>query len=116
MRKLKKGRKFGRKIGPRSAMLRSILHALILNEKIETTEAKAKEVAPLMERYITKAKSKNLAIYRDLLKKLPKNSAKKLFDEISPRFADRKGGYTRIIKLGSRVSDGAKIAILEFIK
>ncbi|MBI2451281.1 MAG: 50S ribosomal protein L17 [Parcubacteria group bacterium] len=116
MRKLKKGRKFGLKTGPRKALLRSLAEALILREKIRTTEAKAKEIAPIVERYVTKAKSKNLASYRNFLKILPKESAKKLFDEIAPRYQARSGGYTRIVKTGRRSSDGGKTAILEFVK
>ncbi len=116
MRKLKKGRKFHRKKSQRKALLKSLAQTLILKEKIRTTEAKAKESRSLIEKSITLAKKKTLASRRQLLKIFPKNLVKKLIEEIAPRYKDRKGGYTRIIKLGQRSSDGAKLAIIELIK
>jgi len=116
MRKLKHGRKFHRQRDQRKALLKSLVRALLLKEKIRTTEAKAKEVSSLVEKLVTKAKKKGLSTRRLLIKFLSKELAKKLTDEIAPRYKERKGGYTRIIKLGPRRSDGAKMAVIELIK
>jgi len=116
MRKLKKGRKFSRKKDQRKALLKSLASALILNGKIKTTEAKAKESRLFIEKYINLAKNKDLATRRFLLKFFSVKVVKKLVDEIGPRYKDRKGGYTRIIKLGPRKSNGAKMAIIELVK
>jgi large subunit ribosomal protein L17 len=116
MRKLKKGRKFSRKKDQRKALLKSLASALILKEKIKTTEAKAKEMRSFLEKYINLAKNKDLATRRFLSKFFPAKAVKKLVDEIGPRYRDRKGGYTRVIKLGPRKTDGAKMAIIELIK
>src|SRR3989338_5425869 len=102
MRHRKKGRKFGRVRKVRVALMRSLLRALILKEKIKTTEAKAKE--------------KSLAARRGILSILPDNScAKKLQTVLAPKYLDRRGGYTRIIKLGARPSDRAPMALIEFV-
>ena len=116
MRKRKKGRKFGREKSQRKTLLRNLANSLFLKEKIKTTESKAKELSPLAEKYITKAKKINLANRRLLLKELSPKVVKKLEKEIGPRYKERKGGYTRIIKMGPRKSDGAKIAIIELVK
>lgn len=116
MRKRKKGRKLHRKSDQRRALLKSLASALILNEKIKTTEAKAKEVSSFIEKFITIAKNKNLASRRLLAKFFSKKIVKKLVDEIGPRYKERKGGYIRIIKLGPRKSDGAKMVIIELVK
>ena len=116
MRKLKKGRKFSRKKDQRKALLKSLASALILNEKIKTTEAKAKELRLFIEKYINLTKNKDLATRRFLSKFFSVKVVKKLVDEIGPRYKDRKGGYTRIIKLGPRKSNGAKMAIIELVK
>jgi len=116
MKKLKKGRKFSRKKDQRKALLKSLALAFILDEKIKTTEAKAKELRPFFEKYINRAKNKDLATRRFLSKFFPAKAVKKLVDEIGPRYKDRKGGYTRIIKLGPRKTDGAKMAIIELVK
>ena len=116
MRKLKKGRKFSRKKDQRKALLKSLASALILNGKIKTTEAKAKELLLFVEKYINLAKNKDLATRRFLLKFFSVKVVKKLADEIGPRYKGRKGGYTRIIKLGPRKSNGAKMAIIELVK
>lgn len=116
MRKLKKGRKLSRKTDQRKALLRSLASALFLQEKIKTTEAKAKEVRMFVEQLITKGKSQDLAARKLLQSFLPAAVAKKLFQEISPKYKDRNGGYTRITKLGPRQSDGAKMAIIELMK
>src|SRR3989344_1749153 len=114
MRHRKKGRKFGRVRKVRVALMRSLLRALILKEKIKT--AKAKEIRPKVEQLVTKAKDKSLAARRGILSILPDNScAKKLQTVLAPKYLDRRGGYTRIIKLGARPSDRAPMALIEFV-
>ena len=116
MRKLKKGRKLSRERDQRKALLKSLARALFLAEKIKTTEAKAKELRPFAEKIITTAKKQNLSSRRILVKYFSKDLAKKIVDQICPRYKDRKGGYTRIIKLGPRKIDGARMAIIELVK
>lgn len=116
MRKKKQGRKFQRKTGQRKALLKGLARELFLRERIKTTEAKAKELKRFAERLITKAKKGDLASRRNLAKYFSKTTVKKLVDELGPRYKTRPGGYTRIVKLGPRKSDGAKIAIIELIK
>lgn len=115
MRKLKQGRKLSRKRNQRKALLKSLARALFLNGKIKTTEAKAKELQSFAEKSITKAKKGDLASTRSLAKYFSKSLVKKLVDEIGPKYKERKGGYTRVIKLGPRKSDGAKMAIIELV-
>lgn len=116
MRKQKKGRKFHREKSQRKALLISIASALILKEKIKTTEEKAKEARSLVEKSITLAKKNDLSSRRRLLRSFSERLVKKLISEIAPRYKERKGGYTRIIKIGPRMSDGAKIVFFEFVK
>jgi large subunit ribosomal protein L17 len=116
MRKRKKGRKFSRKTDQRKALFKTLAASLILREKIKTTEAKAKELAVYIGKHITRGKVNNLSSRRFLLRFLPSATVKKIFDEIGPRYKDRAGGYTRIIKLGPRKSDGAKMAIIELVR
>lgn len=105
-----------RKTAARNALLRSLATNLVLYEKIKTTEAKAKAVKPLVEKLITKGKKADLHARRELLKVLYVDSAvKKVMDELAPRYKDRQGGYTRIIKLGHRQGDGAKVVQIEFV-
>lgn len=87
-----------------------------MKERIKTTEAKAKEVLPFAEKLITRAKKGDLSSRRILAGLFSPETVKKLMDEIAPRYKDRKGGCLRIIKLGPRQSDGAKIAIIELVK
>ncbi|MBU2634881.1 50S ribosomal protein L17 [Patescibacteria group bacterium] len=115
MRKLKQGRKLSRKKDQRKALLKSLASAIFLHKKIKTTEAKAKEVSMFAEKCITRAKKGDLSSRRILVKYFSKDLVKKLIDEIAPKYKDRKGGYTRIIKLGPRKSDGAKMAIIELV-
>ena len=116
MKHLKKGRKFGRKRGQRKAFLKSLANSLISHGRILTTEARAKELRSFVERLVTYAKKQNLTGLRLILKKLPKASAYKLYHEIAPRYLDRTGGYTRIIKVTKRrQGDGAKMAYIEFV-
>lgn len=116
MQKRKRGRKLSLKTDQRKALLKSLAGALFLKEKIKTTETKAKEVSSLSEKLITIAKNKKLASQRRLAKLFPAKIVKKLLGEIALRYVERKGGYTRIVKLGLRKGDGAKIAIVELIK
>jgi len=116
MRKLNKGRKFSRKIGPRKALLRVLVNNFFMHEKIKTTESKAKELRSIAEKMITKAKSIDLANRRLLARDLTPKMLKKIIDEIAPIYKDRQGGYTRIIKLGPRNSDSAKMVIIELVK
>lgn len=116
MRKRKKGRKLSRKRNQRKALLKGLASALILNEKIKCGEARAKEISGFVEKFITTAGKKNLSSERRLAKFFTPKITKKLIDEIGPRYKDRPGGYTRIIKLGQRKSDGAKMAIIELVK
>jgi large subunit ribosomal protein L17 len=108
-------RKLSRKRNQRKALLRSLAENLFLKEKIVTTQAKAKELSRFSERLIEKAKIGDLASKRYLAKFFKRNLIKKI-SEISQRYKERKGGYTRILKLGPRKSDGAKMAIVELIK
>jgi len=116
MKKRKKGRKFSRKRDQRKAFLKSLARALFLKEKIKTTEARAKEISGFAEKFISKAKKGGPLARRFLDKFFSKNLTKKLIEEIAPRYKERKGGYTRVVKLGQRKSDGAKMAIIELIK
>jgi len=115
MRKRKKGRKLSRKRDQRWALLRNLITALILKEKIKTSEAKAKEIAGPVEKFITIAKKTDLASKKRLSQFFAPKVVKKLTDEIAPRYQTRKGGYTRVVKLGRRKSDGAKMAFIEFV-
>ena len=115
MKKQKKGRKFNRKRDQRRALMRSIARSLILKGRIETTEAKAKELSPFIEKKITKAKKGGLSAKRELLKDFSNKVVKKLTEEIAPIYKDRNGGYTRIIKTGIRKRDSSKMAMIEFV-
>ncbi len=116
MRHLKKGRKLGRTSSHRKAMLRNLVTSLIEHEAVKTTDAKAKEARSLAEKMITLAKRGDLHARRQALEVLRgKKAVAKLFDTIAPRFADRQGGYTRIIKIGQRKGDGAPISLIELI-
>lgn len=95
-------------------MEKSLLRSLVLQEKIQTTLAKAKEISPLAEKLVTRARKGDVATRRQLVSLLGSEGAKKLMDEVAPRYKDRKGGYTRILKLTPRSSDQAKRALIEF--
>ena len=116
MQKQKKARKFNRTIGQRKALLKTLANSLILKEKIRITGAKAKELSSFVEKMITRAKNGDVFSRRKLSEFFDSGTVKKLVDEIGPRYKDRKGGYTRIIKLGPRKSDGAKMAVIELVK
>ena len=117
MRHKKKGRKLGRKVGNRKALLRNLACQLILHKKIKTTDPKAKELRSFIEPLITLAKKNSLHSRRLVIKKIiKKNIVRILFDEIAPLFSSRPGGYTRITKLGLRDNDRASVSIIEFVE
>lgn len=115
MRHLKRGRKFGREKAGRESLLRNLAFSVLRMGKITTTEAKAKELRPLVEKLISEAKSQNLTAERRLRTALPSAIVPKLVKDIAPRYSKRHGGYTRIIKISTRRSDAAKRAILELV-
>ena len=109
-------RKLGRATDSRNAMMRAMVTYLIENGKIETTVTRAKDVRSMAEKMITLGKSDDLHTKRQVYSYITKEDvAKKLFDEVSPKYADRNGGYTRIIKTGVRRGDAAEMAILELV-
>ena len=109
-------RKFGREKNQRKALLKSLGYSLVVKGKIRTTEPKAKEVRPFVEKLITLGKKGTLASRRELESRIGKIAAKKIATELSPEYKGRAGGYTRITKMIPRASDGAKMAIIEFVK
>ncbi len=110
------GRKLRRTTSHRLAMFSNQLASLVTHERIETTLSKAKELRPIAERLVTRAKSDDVAARRHVARWIPdRTTVKKLFEAIAPRFVDRPGGYTRILRLGSRKGDAAEAAILEFV-
>ena len=117
MRHRKKGRKLGRKVGNRRALLMNLACQLITYKKIKTTDPKAKELRTFIEPLITLAKKNDLHSRRLAIKKIPKkNIVRILFEEIAPVFINRPGGYTRITKLGLRDNDRAPVSIIEFVE
>ena len=118
MRHRKQGRKLNRTPAHRKAMLRNMVTTLLELEKIETTDAKAKEVRSLAEKMITLGKRgpEDLAARRQAIRVIrTKQVVFKLFDELGPRFADRPGGYTRIIKIEERRGDGAPLSMIQLV-
>ncbi len=121
MNHLGRSRKFGRIKKQRVALLKTLIGSFIIKEKITTTEAKAKEIKPMVDKLITKVKkitkdeTKKVAILRDLRKELPLVAVKKLSGEFSVKFSERSSGFTRIMKMGRRKSDGAEMAVIEFV-
>ena len=116
MRHQKKTVKLGRTAEHRKALLANQVCSLIEHQRIKTTLAKAKAVRPLAEKMVTLGKNGSLHARRTALAVLrQKNAVKKLFEDIAPRSADRKGGYTRIVKLGARKSDSAPVAFIEWV-
>ncbi|MEG0764870.1 MAG: 50S ribosomal protein L17 [Pseudoflavonifractor sp.] len=108
--------KLGRQTDQRMAMLRAMTTYLLENGQIKTTVTRAREVGPLTEKMITLAKKNNLAAYRQALSFITKEDvAKKLFDEIGPKYATREGGYTRIVRIGMRRGDSAEMAIIQLV-
>ncbi|MEK7574692.1 MAG: 50S ribosomal protein L17 [Patescibacteria group bacterium] len=116
MRHHKANRKFGRETGQRTALLKSLALSLIVHKKITTTEAKAKELRPFIEKMVTRAKMKTVASQRLLVARLGfEKGAKELIAKVAPKYEKRAGGYTRIIKLPRRLTDGAAMAVIEFV-
>src|SRR5688572_5275617 len=116
MRHRNEGRKLSRNTSHRRALLRNLVTSLLEHGRLMTTLPKAKEVRPLAERMITLGKRDNLQARRMVHSYLLKDeTARKVFTTIAPKFADRKGGYSRIIKLGNRKGDGADLAIIELL-
>ncbi|GIV00084.1 MAG: hypothetical protein KatS3mg014_1699 [Actinomycetota bacterium] len=117
MPKPKKGPRLGSGPAHQRLMLNTLAAQLFTHERISTTEAKAKALRPVAERMITFAKRGDLAARREVLKDIPdRDVVHKLFAEIAPRYANRPGGYTRILKLGPRKGDGAPMAVIELVE
>lgn len=117
MRHRNTGTVLDRKAAPRQALLRGLAQSIVLYEKVQTTQAKAKAVKPIVERLITKGKADTLTARRNLLsffgqRELP---VKKILEVLSPRYKTRAGGYTRINKIGTRKGDGAETVQIEFV-
>lgn len=116
MRHRRKGRELSRTRSHKRAMLRNMATSLFRHERIRTTEAKAKELRPFAERLITLARRGDLHSRRVAGRHIAdRDVLQKLFDQIGPRFVDRPGGYTRILKLGARKGDGAELALIELL-
>jgi len=115
MRHANKGKKFGRTKDQRKAFMKSLAVNLIMRGKMKTTEARAKEMRGLVERLIAKTKAGDLTAVRYAHSYLDKKSVAKLVKEIAPRYKERAGGYTRILKLGRRTSDTAPMVIIELV-
>lgn len=116
MRHHNKTKKFGRQRDQRKAFMRSLASALILEERIQTTEARAKALRPFVEKLITRGRKEDLSTRRLLTSKLgSKEAVRKIIENLAPKYKDRPGGYTRIIKTGIRRDDASPQAIIEFI-
>ncbi len=116
MKKRITSRKFGKSAAHRKAMMSNMASSLIEHKRIKTTHQKALELRKFIEPMITKAKDQSLHNRREVMKKIHNSDAvKTLFDVIAPVYSDRPGGYTRIIKLGTRTNDAAKISLIEFV-
>jgi large subunit ribosomal protein L17 len=118
MRHHNANRKFGRKTGVRRAFLQSLSRALVMEGRIVTTEARAKEIRPLVERMVTTAKNgETVPSVRLLTSRMggQKDVAFKIVNDLAPKYKERAGGYTRILKLPRRSSDGAPMALIEFV-
>ena len=119
MRHQKKGRKLNRTASHRKALMSNLAIALVLNKRIKTTDAKAKELRGFVDRLVTYAKKDDVHGRRLIRKKIHGNLSKHisnvLVDEIAPNYSDRNGGYTRIIKLDNRKNDNAPVSLVEFV-
>jgi large subunit ribosomal protein L17 len=116
MRHLNQGRKLGRTTAHRKAMMRNMVTSLLEHERIVTTEPKAKELRRVADKMVTLGKRGTLHARRQALRVIRSNIVvRKLFDDVAPRFGDRKGGYTRILHLGYRAGDAASMAIIELV-
>ena len=109
-------RKLGKTTAQRMAMLRQQVTDLLDKGRMETTITRAKEIAPMAEKMITLGKAKDLNAYRQALSFITReDGAKKVFDELAPKYADRNGGYTRITRIGVRRGDAAEVAVIELV-
>ena len=116
MRHARSGKKLGRDSAHRKALYANLAGALITHGRIETTEAKAKAVRPYAEKLVTLGKRGDLHARRQAMAELRSNDVvHKLFADVAPRFSERDGGYTRVVKLGPRQGDAADMALLEFV-
>lgn len=115
MKHLVKGRQFKRSKSQRKALLKQLATAVILNGKITTTVAKAKETAPYLEKLITAAGKQDLVSAKKIHSIFDKETAKKLIKEVAPKYQERNGGYLRVTKIGSRQGDCAEMAVLELV-
>jgi large subunit ribosomal protein L17 len=116
MRHLKQGRKLGRTTAHRRALLRNLATALLEHERIVTTEPKAKELRRVADKLVTLGKRGDLHARRQALEVVRSNAVvRKLFNDIAPRFAERNGGYTRVLRLGYRPGDAAAMAVIELV-
>ncbi|MBI3328818.1 MAG: 50S ribosomal protein L17 [Nitrospinae bacterium] len=116
MRHLKQGRRLGRTTAHRKALMRNLVTALLEHERIITTEPKAKELRRVADKLVTLGKRGDLHARRQALQVIQRNAVvRKLFDDVAPRFAQRHGGYTRIMHLGYRPGDGAAMAVIELV-
>ena len=111
----KTARKFGRERKVRNALLKSLALSLVSEGKIKTTESKARELRPFIEKMITKGRLGTVASRRGLVSEIGSIGAEKIVKDLSPKYVGRAGGYTRITKLPRRVSDGALMAVIEFV-
>ncbi len=115
MRHLKRVRKLGRESAHRKALMRNLVTSLIMNERLTTTDAKAKELRRYADRMITLGKKQSVAARRRARAMVRTDVAlARLFNELAPRFTDRAGGYTRVVKIGNRRGDAAPISLIEF--
>ncbi len=112
----KVGRKFGRVKKVRVSLMKSLALALVLENKIKTTDAKARELRPMVEKLVTTGRLGTVAARRQLVSKIGSIGAEKIVTDIAPKYTTRAGGYTRITKLPARKSDGSLMAVIEFVK
>ena len=116
MPKPKKGPRLGGSPSHQRKILSNLAASLIVEERITTTETRAKQLRPYVEKMVTKARRGDLHARRTVLRKIQDTDVvTKLFDDVAPRYEDRPGGYTRIVKLGPRRGDGAEMALIEFV-
>ena len=112
-----RGRKFGRKRDQRKQLMRSLARSVILHERVQTTESRAKSIRPYLEKLITKAAADDLSTRRLLLSRFNNDTevVRKLLEDLGPKYKDRSGGYTRITKIEPRAGSGRSVAIIEFV-
>jgi large subunit ribosomal protein L17 len=115
MKHHKKQRKFGRERGQRAALVRSLVRSLLLEGRIKTTQARAKEIRPLVEKLVTRGRTPTLANRRILLARIGDEGATKKLMEKAGEYQGRAGGYLRIVKMGPRKGDAAPMAVIEFV-